>query len=121
LISMKMTAGQQLRGGSISWLAYPKDNKLGFASGPIGNTLTTNPNSEARGTTTFPIAAASGGPPICAMSGLYKFSFTAGTHLSMFGVFESLNTTSGGYRMGKWNGTLNSIDTNYISWSPATK
>jgi len=119
LITIKMTPGQQIRAGSVSWLAYPKDNTLGISAGPVGNTVVINPGWNTQGTAQL-VAPIPSGQPTLVLPRIYKFSINPGDHLSMFSIADEPRTTKGfNYTFGKWNGYLNTLDASYIAWDPA--
>ena len=118
-IHQEMQNGQQLRGGNVSWLAYPANSPIGLSSGVIGNTDPTTQMWEKKGTVTFPNAAPAGGLPCSATMCISSFGTGAGYN-TMFSVFDggSITATKGNYTMGKWAGGLTAIDATYVSWVP---
>ena len=116
-IHQEMANGQQLRGGNVSWLAYPANSPIGLSSGVIGNTAPTTQNWEQKGTVTFAQPASAGGSPCLAMMGLSSFA-TSQSWNTMYSVFNSVTATGGNWALGKWAGGLTTIDATYVSWVP---
>jgi len=114
------TTGQKLPTAAVNWLAYPTNNAIGFASGVIGNTVTTELNRETAGYINFPYPA-TGGASCNAVAFINKFSVNQGNRLHMFTIMNpsSNGPTKGSYDLGRETfGTLQHIDGVFISWPP---
>jgi hypothetical protein len=120
LITLELTTGQQLRAGTVSWLAYPTQNSIGFASGPIGSVDTSKQDQTIK-QLTFPYAAPAGFGACNAFAAITKFSIPAGGLVSMITVMnpQSNGPKEGTCCIGKYSGVLESMDGVFMSWVPS--
>jgi hypothetical protein len=119
LITISMTPGQQLRSGSVSWMAYPKDSKLGIATGPIGNSTIFTAGQNISGTAQLPSPIASG-QACYALLRIYKFTINPSDYIRIWSnVDEPRTVTAFNYTLGNGDGLLKTVDASYLAWNPA--